>query len=263
MKKTIITLALALAAAAAGPDAAAQMSAGRPSGLNILEGLTGTRKQTVNEPRQFIPSDRSRAVRAADESRELRTSDVWTSDTLCYELVERRNSWVEGIGRPVPADSLEHVGPYFRLTRRNPSGHFLRVELMNAAGMSAPKFMWNYFAVVRDRYDFDPERLEALAEWLLASREVVRLDFVPSADGKRVHMEAAYLPDGTLLHSMMIERVDARRAACFVFDSMGQAVKLTDERYAGPTGLLVKYDTDGSFESITPIDATGTPIEKL
>ncbi len=235
------------------------MSAGAQSfgGRSIGSQLRGVR----TEEREAGMPAAAPMKRTYIENRDLRTSDRWSADTVCYADVERVNGWLKGVGPKLTKKQIASGGPYFRLTRHTHADNYLRVE---AVGMqTAPSQMRNELMKDIDGYDYDAEAVTVARNTLKGDSDICRVDFTPSADGTLVLMEKAYDSEGNLCHTMTLERIDDKRAVAFYYCPLADELTLTDSnRYTAPTGLVFEYTEEGRIEKLTPIDATGWPILK-
>lgn len=225
-------------------------------GASISKLLRGMERKEVKKP----GDDEAPVVRTYVENKDIHTADRWTADTVFYEDVERKFSWIVGKGEPVSKKALKPGKCYFMLTRKSNTGHYLRVELTDTVAHTPP-VMQNLFAELLYDYNFTPEYVKAQEWWFEKGRKIHRTDFTPSADGRHIVAETAYLSDGMIAHRMTHELTSENRAIAFYFTSMRMAV-MTDESYRQPTGMIIDYKPDGTYKTLTPIDADGWPIAR-
>lgn len=254
MKQRIITITLA-----AVLSALCTFGQTFSSGSSISRLLRGMDRKDGNKV-GLSRSEGKPMVRSYVENLDIHTADRWTADTVYFEEVERRTSWIVGKSEPLSKQSLRLGKTYFMLTRKNSTGHYLRVELTDTLG-TTPPVMQNLFAELLYDYNFTPEYVKAQEWWFEKGRKIHRTDFTPSADGRHIVAETAYLSDGMIAHRMTHELTSENRAIAFYFTSMRMAV-MTDESYRQPTGMIIDYKPDGTYKTLTPIDADGWPIAR-
>lgn len=254
MKQRIITITLA-----AVLSAFCTFGQTFSSGSSISRLLRGMDRKEGNKV-GLSRSEGKPMVRSYVENLDIHTADRWTADTVYFEEVERRTSWIVGKSEPLSKQSLRLGKTYFMLTRKNSTGHYLRVELTDTLG-TTPPVMQNLFAELLYDYNFTPEYVKAQEWWFEKGRKIHRTDFTPSADGRHIVAETAYLSDGMIAHRMTHELTSENRAIAFYFTSMRMAV-MTDESYRQPTGMIIDYKPDGTYKTLTPIDADGWPIAR-
>lgn len=254
--KRLIVMAAAMLLITA--TALAQVGRGGSIGSSIRGRSVETGRTSL-----FDRGEAQAPVRSFVENKDLRTSDRWEADTVCYRHVRRVNSWLVGQGEPLPKDSLRGDAPFFRLTRRTPAGHYLRAEYVGRGRGQEPAEFRSLLSVASDSYDYADRERSDLRLYLDGHSDIVRMDFVPSADGERVQMELAYARDGRQVHVLTLERIDSDRAVGFYMKPDGDLLTLTDaDRYVGPTGVVIEYDAEGGYRSITPIDSEAWPIAR-
>lgn len=254
MKQRIITITLA-----AVLSAFCTFGQTFSSGSSISRLLRGMDRKEGNKV-GLSRSEGKPMVRSYVENLDIHTADRWTADTVYFEEVERRTSWIVGKSEPLSKQNLRLGKTYFMLTRKNSTGHYLRVELTDTLG-TTPPVMQNLFAELLYDYNFTPEYVKAQEWWFEKGRKIHRTDFTPSADGRHIVAETAYLSDGMIAHRMTHELTSENRAIAFYFTSMRMAV-MTDESYRQPTGMIIDYKPDGTYKKLTPIDADGWPIAR-
>lgn len=254
MKQRIITITLA-----AVLSAFCTFGQTFSSGSSISRLLRGMDRKEGNKV-GLSRSEGKPMVRSYVENLDIHTADRWTADTVYFEEVERRTSWIVGKSEPLSKQNLRLGKTYFMLTRKNSTGHYLRVELTDTLG-TTPPVMQNLFAELLYDYNFTPEYVKAQEWWFEKGRKIHRTDFTPSADGRHIVAETAYLSDGMIAHRMTHELTSENRAIAFYFTSMRMAV-MTDESYRQPTGMIIDYKPDGTYKTLTPIDADGWPIAR-
>lgn len=254
MKQRIITITLA-----AVLSAFCTFGQTFSSGSSISRLLRGMDRKEGNKV-GLSRSEGKPMVRSYVENLDIHTADRWTADTVYFEEVERRTSWIVGKSEPLSKQSLRLGKTYFMLTRKSNTGHYLRVELTDTVAHTPP-VMQNLFAELLYDYNFTPEYVKAQEWWFEKGRKIHRTDFTPSADGRHIVAETAYLSDGMIAHRMTHELTSENRAIAFYFTSMRMAV-MTDESYRQPTGMIIDYKPDGTYKKLTPIDADGWPIAR-
>ncbi|MDE6311753.1 MAG: hypothetical protein K2L96_08075 [Muribaculaceae bacterium] len=227
-------------------------------GRSIGSQLRGTRAQEQSASGLLTAAPIKRTY---IENRNLRTSDRWTADTVCYKNVERINGWLKGVGPKLTKKQIATGQPYYKLTRRSQAGNYLRVEAVGMA--SAPDEMRNELFKNLEGYDYAEDAVREAHNMQQTEDAIRRIDFTPSADGTMVLMEKAYDSEGALCRSMTLERIDDRQAVAFYYSPLlGELVLADTDKYTAPTGLIFEYTADGKVAKLTPIDATGWPISK-
>lgn len=259
MKQRIITITLA-----AVLSAFCTFGQTFSSGSSISRLLRGMDRKEGNKV-GLSRSEGKPMVRSYVENLDIHTADRWTADTVYFEEVERRTSWIVGKSEPLSKQSLRLGKTYFMLTRKNSTGHYLRVELTDTLG-TTPPVMQNLFAGISEKYDlYYPDEL---AGWTERNSKIHRIDFLPSNDGSGICGETAYMHDGTTVHQMQHEQIsDTQAVVSYLInaDDSGyvQVVNLARPYYyIPPTYLLVSYGKNGEYSSISPIDGQGWPIAK-
>lgn len=175
------------------------------------------------------------------------------ADTAYYAEVTRRNSWIEGLGKPMTKEMALTFPHYYRLTMKNPKGHWQHIETMRGeeAAECPEGILYGYFTQFKFDYEEHYSELASqISQWFCFS----------NLDGEELLEERSYDRDGNLLFSAQFNRHPDGRIIIAYNGSNGFPVEYDEQNaYTYGNVFAVTYDDNGYDGIVEYFDGAGYP----
>lgn len=177
---------------------------------------------------------------------------VSKEEFVLYRNIIRKYTWYEGVGKPITQETANHLPFYFKLSMKNPQGHWQLIEAMHQGEKTTHHDQSTY---ILDRQN---DQTEQSQEWIEKLNSVAQWYMIADLDGNEVVEERAYTVEGDLIYSFVpIKNPDGRIRGSYN-DAWGLPVDMSpDSETTYGDVVCITYDEIGRDYIIDYLDGNG------
>ncbi len=173
-------------------------------------------------------------------------------DYVLYRNIVRQHTWLVGQGEPITQEVANHLPYYFRLSMKNPQGHWQHIEAMHGDTMTTHHNQHTY--IINTQND---EKV-ANKEWMKRLKQVTQWFITADMSDNLVAEERAYDKDGYMIYGFIPIQNDSIHVTGSYIDAWGYPVDMMErEENTYGSVVYITYDKQGGDYIIDFLDGEG------
>ncbi len=215
--------------------------------IPVIDAVTEAKRQGVNENTRLALSPAGRS-----NKRQAEASPDQAGASELYRGVIRKYTWYVGVGSPLSEEEASRLPYYFRLSMKNPQGHWQHLEALHRDTLTTRHNLSTY--VLDKQYDRDGRN----AEWRKRLQSVAQWIQIPGLDGNEMIEERAYDAEGNMMYSFLPVRNADGRVTGSYNDAWGMPADLREDTTTTYGSVVcITYDTAGRDSIVDFLDGQG------
>lgn len=181
---------------------------------------------------------------------------VVSDDTIYCTQTKKQHGWFAPMDT-ITFEVAQHRGFYYRFTKKNKAGHWLRMECLDSYGNYVKGRLSPYILKLGSGVEYDKN---ANSDWVEKLNTACIWKFVADYTGQTIVQERAYDEDMNIIFTFSRVPIGNNQYNCSYKDCFGLPAEMrTDEDYTYGTLVRITEDKWGNDSVIQYIDAKGLP----
>ena len=210
----------------------------------------------------FKPNESTRLVLSVSKPSKSKTSVVvkknrrqvvvHTVDYVLYKNVDRRFSWLEGVGKPITQEEANHLPCYYKFSKKNAKGHWQHIQAMHGKSLTTNHDVKTYII------DAQHDNSSNLSEWRKRFAEICQWYIASDLSGDNVVEERAYDKNGYMIYGFQPIKNGNNRIVASYTDGYGYPIEIDENtNYTYGNVVMVTYNKNGNDSIVDYLDGAG------
>lgn len=177
---------------------------------------------------------------------------VHTVDYVLYKNVDRRFSWLEGVGKPITQEEANHLPCYYKFSKKNAKGHWQHIQAMHGKSLTTNHDVKTYII------DAQHDNSSNLSEWRKRFAEICQWYIASDLSGDNVVEERAYDKNGYMIYGFQPIKNGNNRIVASYTDGYGYPIEIDENpNYTYGNVVMVTYNKNGNDSIVDYLDGAG------